>query len=178
VGQALTNLMHSFKRVRARLKDDAEWSSLVLLRHLAAGPMRAASLAEATQFDPSTVSRQVALLLKDGLVERQADPVDGRAALLTLTSRAHAALAEHDHRAHRHLERLFEGWDPQDVGAFSRLFQRFAEDFDTATTNWLGEQASSPQSATRSFEDSCDPDEPPTADPSGTPAPATQRTRR
>ena len=67
---------------------DVEWSAHVLLRCLAhEGPMRAGALAEMLQSDPSTVSRQVAALVKDGLLERQADPADGRASLLVLTGR-------------------------------------------------------------------------------------------
>ena len=60
------------------------------------GPMRAGALAECLQSDPSTVSRQVAALVKDGLLERRADPADGRASLLVLTAKADAVLAEHD----------------------------------------------------------------------------------
>ena len=58
--------------------------------------MRAGALAECMQSDPSTVSRQVAALVKDGLLERRADPADGRASLLVLTEKADAVLADHD----------------------------------------------------------------------------------
>ena len=52
------------------------------------GPLRAGALADCLQSDPSTVSRQVAALVKDGLLERRADPDDGRASLLVLTDAA------------------------------------------------------------------------------------------
>ena len=45
--------------------------------------------------DPSTVSRQVASLVKAGLVERQADPDDGRASILVPTELGRAKVREH-----------------------------------------------------------------------------------
>src|SRR3982750_4762469 len=76
-----------FVRLGARAKGmlntgelGAEFSALMLLfplRH--AGPMRVTDLAEIKQADPSTISRQVAQLVKAGLARREADPGDGRA---------------------------------------------------------------------------------------------------
>ena len=43
------------------------------------------ALAAAVHSDPSTVSRQVAALVRAGLIERQADPEDGRASVLVPT---------------------------------------------------------------------------------------------
>jgi hypothetical protein len=64
------------------------------------------------------------------------------------------------------------------VRTFSRLFERFVDDFDAATTSWLGEQTSGPPSARSGTEDDCDPADLPAATSSDTPAPATQRTPR
>ena len=61
----------------------AEFSALMLLFPLRfRGPLRATDLAEIKQADPSTISRQVAQLVKAGLARREADPVDGRASRL------------------------------------------------------------------------------------------------
>ena len=49
------------------------------------GPHRSNALAEAVHSDPSTVSRQIAALVKVGYVERRPDPADGRACLLAAT---------------------------------------------------------------------------------------------
>src|SRR3954471_7145050 len=72
-------LMRSFQRAKMRFmaatEHDVEWSAQVVLRHLAnEGPMRASAIADTLHSDPSTVSRQVASLVRDGLVERRADP--------------------------------------------------------------------------------------------------------
>src|SRR5690349_22300310 len=49
-------------------------SAIVLLKNLVAmGPSRSSALAAAVHSDPSTISRQVAALVRDGLVERRAD---------------------------------------------------------------------------------------------------------
>ena len=61
-------------------------STIFLLKALAMhGPRRSSELAAAVHSDPSTVSRQVAALVRDGLIERQADPEDGRASVLVPT---------------------------------------------------------------------------------------------
>src|SRR5689334_24875816 len=89
----LADELTRFVRLGARAKgmlnaseQGAEFSALMLLfplRHR--GPMRATALAEIKQADPSTISRQVAQLVKAGLARREADPEDGRAARLAIT---------------------------------------------------------------------------------------------
>src|SRR3954452_21927503 len=51
------------------------------------GPSRQGELAECTFLDPSTVSRRISQLVQHGLVERRADPADGRAVQLLLTGK-------------------------------------------------------------------------------------------
>ncbi|MFC7655700.1 MarR family winged helix-turn-helix transcriptional regulator [Pseudonocardia benzenivorans] len=66
--------------------DGVERATYVLLVHLVKdGPYRSRALADAVHSDPSTVSRQVAHLVRLGLVERVTDPDDGRAVLLVAT---------------------------------------------------------------------------------------------
>ncbi len=78
------------KRASARFasqqRDGIEQAAYYLLAVLATeGPQRTTALAEAVHSDTSTVSRQVGALVRHGLVERQADPADGRACLLAAT---------------------------------------------------------------------------------------------
>ncbi|MFJ1455650.1 MarR family winged helix-turn-helix transcriptional regulator [Nocardia wallacei] len=54
------------------------------------GPMRLGDLAAAERVTAPTMSRIVSGLEKVGYIERTADPVDGRAQLLTATEPAHA----------------------------------------------------------------------------------------
>ena len=71
--------------------DGAAYGLLSLLQD--AGPLRASELVTRIGLDKSTVSRQVAHLVDLGLVDRAADPVDGRAQVLTPSAEGAARLA-------------------------------------------------------------------------------------
>jgi DNA-binding MarR family transcriptional regulator len=142
VADTLVRLMRSFGKMRARMlaaaAHDVEWSAHILLKCLASeGPMRAGALAEVVQSDPSTVSRQVAALVKDGLLERQADPADGRASILVLTGKADAVLADHDRIRLEFFARLMDGWAPADVHRFAKLLDRFTTAHEVSSASWL-----------------------------------------
>jgi DNA-binding MarR family transcriptional regulator len=136
-------LMRGFNKARARLvaaaEHDVEWSAHLLLKGIAnsGGPMRAAELAEVMQSDPSTVSRQVAALVREGYLERRADPADGRASLLALTRRAEDLLAEHDRIRLEHFARVVDGWSDADVKRFATLLERFTQAYDALNTDWI-----------------------------------------
>jgi DNA-binding MarR family transcriptional regulator len=138
-------LMRSFARAKARFmaaaEHDVEWSAQIILRQLAnAGPMRASALAECLQSDPSTVSRQVATLVKEGLLERQADPEDGRASILALTPKADGVIAQHEQLRVQHFAGMLADWDERDLARFADLLRRFTQDFELSSTN-IGTEA-------------------------------------
>jgi DNA-binding MarR family transcriptional regulator len=155
VADTFVALMRSFQRARAKLlaaaAHDVEWSAHVVLRALATdGPMRSSALAERIESDPSTVSRQVAALVKDGLLERRADPEDGRACLLVPTAKADAVLSEHNDIRLQHFSTMLSSWSEPDLRRFAELLRRFTKDFDDANANWLIEKvATRPDSAER-----------------------------
>jgi DNA-binding MarR family transcriptional regulator len=145
VADTFVVLMRSFGRAKARFmaaaERDVEWSSQVLLRHLAhEGPMRASAIAESLHSDPSTVSRQVAALVKDGLVERRADPEDGRASILVPTAKADTVIAEHNQRRIRQFAAMLEDWSDRDLHTFAGLLRRFTDDFELSCTTLIPEQ--------------------------------------
>ena len=89
------------------------------------GPLRASALAEAVHADPSTVSRQTGELVREGLVERLADPDDGRASLLAVTDAGRSVCdAVREQRLHA-VARLVEGWPDEDLTTFADLLARF-----------------------------------------------------
>jgi DNA-binding MarR family transcriptional regulator len=140
-------LMRSFTRARARLlaaaQRNVEWSAHLLLSCIAAheGPMRASELAGCLQSDPSTVSRQVAALVRDGYLERNADPDDRRASLLVITDAARHLLAEHEHRRIEFFAGVLQGWDDADRTEFARLIGRFTQAYERAVaTTWPHER--------------------------------------
>ncbi|MGH3491989.1 MAG: MarR family winged helix-turn-helix transcriptional regulator [Sciscionella sp.] len=146
VAENLLTLMRAFGRARAELlaaaAHDVEWSAQMVLRCLAhAGPQRSGAIAERLHADPSTISRQVAALVKEGLVERHADPEDGRACLLALTDKAGAALERHDAIRNEYVARMLADWSERDLRRFAALLARFTHDFETANTDWLAERA-------------------------------------
>ena len=88
IAAAVIDMVRQFSGIKSRVVSgpEADHSPMFLLVKLAQhGPSRASDLAELVCADPSTVSRQVASLVKCGLLERRADPDDGRASILVPT---------------------------------------------------------------------------------------------
>jgi DNA-binding MarR family transcriptional regulator len=145
VADTFVHLVRAFTRARSRLlaaaAHDVEWSAHVVLKVLASeGPMRSSTLAERIESDPSTVSRQVAALVKDGLLERRADPEDGRACLLVPTAKADVVLREHNDIRLQHFDRMLRDWSDRDLSKFASLLRRFTDDFENANHEWLTER--------------------------------------
>jgi DNA-binding MarR family transcriptional regulator len=139
VADNFVTLMRTFTRVRSRwmaaAAQDVERAGHIVLRFVATheGPVRATAIAEGLQSDPSTVSRQVAALVKDGLLERRADQEDGRASLLVVTDKAHGVLAEHDEIRISHFADMLDGWAAADLRRFAAMLAQFTADFEQAS---------------------------------------------
>ena len=102
--------------------DGAGYGLLALLQDT--GPLRASDLVVRLGLDKSTVSRQVAHLVELGLVDRAADPVDGRAQVLTPSPEGAARLARiRDVRRARWEDDLAD-WPASDVAALADLLRR------------------------------------------------------
>ncbi|MEO5833314.1 MAG: MarR family transcriptional regulator [Nakamurella sp.] len=128
VTERLIEVVKSFSAVKHRMHGAApqEGVDYVLLMKLShAGPMRASDLADKLCSDPSTVSRQVAGLVKAGLVERQADPDDGRASILVPTASGQARVDRMVEVRGRLFAPIVADWSPEDRAAFSRLLTEF-----------------------------------------------------
>jgi len=142
VAESVARLVRAFGRNRARMlaaaAHDVEWSAHLLLKCLAnEGPLRLSAVAEHVHADPSTVSRQVAALVREGLVERRADPEDGRATLLVLTEQADVVLRAHDKTRNDYFATMLAGWSEPELRQFAGLMGRFTQDYEAATTEWL-----------------------------------------
>jgi DNA-binding MarR family transcriptional regulator len=88
------------------------------------------ALAEEVHSDPSTISRQVGQLVRLGLVERTADPADGRATLLAATAEGRRVFEENRRRRNEHLADLLSPWPDGDRRALAALLARFADDYE------------------------------------------------
>ena len=102
--------------------DGAAYGLLALLED--AGPLRASDLVIRLGLDKSTVSRQVSTLVELGLVDRAADPADGRAQVLTPSAEGSARLAEIRDVRRARWETDLSGWPAEDVATLAELLSR------------------------------------------------------
>lgn len=129
----ILRLVRTWSYLKAKMVStvDPEVSTLFLISRLIKdGPTRAKDLAEATCADQSTVSRQVANLVKSGLVERQADPDDGRASILVPTQLGVARVNEHFANRGRALEPLVADWSDDERRQFVNLLRKFTSNLE------------------------------------------------
>ena len=136
VGGQLVRLVRLIDRVQAQCQagnpDAVDRATYLLLVHLVKdGPRRASAVAEAVHSDPSTVSRQVAQLVRLGLVDRVADPVDRRATLLVATDEGRRVFAENRRLRSRWIAELMAGWADDDRATFAHLLVRFTDAFES-----------------------------------------------
>jgi DNA-binding MarR family transcriptional regulator len=91
------------------------------------GPLSAAQLAVEIGIDRSVVSRHASRLVDAGLLRRDPDPTDRRAALLTLTNDGRKAI----HTMRRRLADTFNAylatWPPDEARCFATGLRKFAE---------------------------------------------------
>jgi DNA-binding MarR family transcriptional regulator len=102
--------------------DGAAYGLLALLQDT--GPLRASDLVARLGLDKSTVSRQVANLVDLGLVDRTADPVDGRAQVLAPSPEGSARLARIRAARRARWEADLADWPADDVATLAELLAR------------------------------------------------------
>jgi DNA-binding MarR family transcriptional regulator len=113
----------------ARVHPELDAACYALLLHFNdIGPVRAADVVERTGLDKSTISRQIARLDELGLIERVADPHDGRARLVQLTEIGTQRLetVRADRRAR--LRAIFDNWPTDEITTFSALLGKLNRD--------------------------------------------------
>ena len=102
--------------------DGAAYGLLALLQD--AGPLRASDVVARLGLDKSTVSRQLATLVDLGLVDRAADPTDGRAQVLTPSAEGSARLARIREIRRARWEADLADWPASDVATLADLLAR------------------------------------------------------
>lgn len=100
-------------------------SYVVLAWLLDSGPRRSSEIAEAFDLDKGAVSRQVHLLVELGLVDRQADPGDGRATLLTATDEARRRMADVGEKRLAELDERLADWSEDELESLVATFARY-----------------------------------------------------
>lgn len=133
IADEVTQLIRNFNAIKSRITAPQEFDLggiFLLVRLVKEGPRRATELAELMLSDPSTVSRQVAALVKSGLVERQSDPADGRASILVPTAAGRERVNQHN-AAHGHaLSPVLSHWSEEDRTHFVRLLDSYNQGFE------------------------------------------------
>lgn len=92
------------------------------------GPLSAAGLGAELGLDRSVVSRHATRLEDGGLLRRERDPHDARAALLVLTGPGRQAVAELRRRLAGRLDEYLSTWPPEQAAAFALALERFTLD--------------------------------------------------
>lgn len=133
VDAMLTALMSVSRAMRQRQADDAvDPGTFWLLKTIShGGPLRITELASVTHLDTSTVSRHVAQLERNGLVQRTPDPADGRAQLVAISAAGQQQLDEAFRRRRQILENTLDGWASEDITEFERLLSKFVDGIDS-----------------------------------------------
>lgn len=107
-------------------------TDFVVLVRLAAlaeetGAVRSRDLARSEGLDPSTMSRRLASLTERGLVEREPDPQDGRAWLLSLSPAGRDALARERARRVAMVTDALGDWSEGDRAELARLLAQLTD---------------------------------------------------
>jgi DNA-binding MarR family transcriptional regulator len=84
------------------------------------------------EVDLSVVSRQVRALEDVGFVQREADPADARAALVSATQAGREAFERTKQQRTEVLDEVLSGWPPEERETFVRLLSRFNEQLEAA----------------------------------------------
>ncbi|WP_239331688.1 MarR family winged helix-turn-helix transcriptional regulator [Frankia sp. CiP3] len=117
------------ERFRMAIADDSgpplDRSAYLLLSYLYDhGSVRLTTLGAVFALDISTVSRQVAALATEGLVERATDPTDRRASLVTLSARGRDRYVVTRAARVTSISGLVSGWEKDERDSFGTLLGR------------------------------------------------------
>ena len=103
-------------------------AAYVILRQLeASGDTNVGALASQLGLDGSTVTRQVAAMERDGLVERQRDPSDGRGTVIVATTHGLSRLRAVRRARAELYERVLGEWSTEDRRTLARMLHRLNE---------------------------------------------------
>jgi DNA-binding MarR family transcriptional regulator len=109
-------------------------AAYVILRQLdESGDTNVGALASKLGLDGSTVTRQVAAMERDGLVDRQRDPADGRGTVIAATPHGRAQLRVVRRGRAELYERVLADWSEHDKATLATLLHRLNTDLDAHT---------------------------------------------
>jgi DNA-binding MarR family transcriptional regulator len=95
------------------------------------GPLTPSELADIERVKRPTMTRTLACLEREGLIERTPDPADGRSSLVALNDAGHDRMTRLRRRKSAYLARRLRRLDPDEVETLARaaeLLERMRED--------------------------------------------------
>lgn len=128
----IMKLFQSMRQHAPKLHPGVEPASYPILFNLADEPRRVSLLADCVHSDVSTVSRQVTLLASHGLVDKVADPLDGRAFMVSLSAEGARLVERLKVTRGEWFRRMLADWEPSDARAFGDYLERFATSFEAS----------------------------------------------
>ncbi|GAA4933944.1 MarR family winged helix-turn-helix transcriptional regulator [Actinoplanes utahensis] len=127
--EAFQDLLKAVRLLKQRQPTIAPLGLLAAIRRREpTGNCHLKELATDHALDPSTVSRTVAALVRDGLVARTADPTDGRASTLRLTDKGNTVLDEVRAHYEGRITAALHDWTPDEIATLTASLNRFAHD--------------------------------------------------
>ncbi|MEU7769608.1 MarR family winged helix-turn-helix transcriptional regulator [Nocardia sp. NPDC049190] len=136
LGVQLVRFMRAVNRAKLQMTrhgpdslDRLAYAALFCLVH--DGPQRTGKLAELLRAEISTVSRESRSLVAHGLVERRADPIDGRACVLAATPEGERVFEENRKHRNRWLAAILADWPSEDRAAVTELLARLNTGIET-----------------------------------------------
>ena len=125
IAEAASRLRLAIVRTARRMRQEAGGElSPTLIAALASidrlGPLTPSELADAERVKRPTATRIAAALERDGLIDRAADPADGRASLLTASPEGKALMKRIRSRKNAYLSRRLRKLPDEDVEALER----------------------------------------------------------
>ncbi|MCW2645652.1 MAG: hypothetical protein QOG07_2782 [Pseudonocardiales bacterium] len=125
----------TMRRARCRLPRGHVW---LLARLASSEPTRLSDLATSLGVDQSTLTPQAQRLECDGLIAREPDPRDRRAALLRVTQAGQRLLCRLHSARRATFDALLEDWSESDRAQAAEVLNRLAERLDVSCQRYLG----------------------------------------
>lgn len=92
------------------------------------GPLRMSDLADAVRMHPAALTRQVQTLEAEGLVERSADPQDGRASVVAVTTAGRSVHRRIEAAQDAVMVEQLADWSDEDLGDLVASLDRLVAD--------------------------------------------------
>jgi DNA-binding MarR family transcriptional regulator len=132
----------TMRRAKCSVPQGGLW---LLARMAKCEPVRLSDLASTLGVDSSTLTPQAQRLEREGMIAREPDPNDGRAAFLRLTRAGRGLLARLHSTRCAMFDELLTEWSERDLAAAATVLTRLAERLVTSTNG--AEDAASPRCA-------------------------------